>query len=162
MPASPSSSPPDPARHTREAEAFLFPILGLVNAGANDLLHEVLRVGAVDAMRVLHRPVRHGDRHRPSSARRQTHSPDFREERRQLPLPLPPSAIFFSGSVSLPVSFPDSNMAAPPSYLLPPSPLCARARRRGRDCRWALARNSIGGVAGARAAAVGAVARGDR
>lgn len=56
----------------REAEAFLFPILGLVNAGANDLLHEVLRVGAVNAMRVLHRPVRHGDRHRPSSARRQT------------------------------------------------------------------------------------------
>lgn len=46
----------------RQAEALLLPVLGLVDAGADDLLHQVLWVSAVDAVRVLHRPVRHGRR----------------------------------------------------------------------------------------------------
>lgn len=57
-----------PARHTREAEAFLLPVLGLVDARADDLLHQVLRVGAVDAVRVLHRAVGHGGRRSARSA----------------------------------------------------------------------------------------------
>lgn len=61
--SSPSAPPsPLPPRRTRQAEALLLPVLGLVDAGADDLLHQVLRVCAVDAVRVLHRPVRHGRR----------------------------------------------------------------------------------------------------
>lgn len=44
---------------TRKAKALLFPVLGLIDSRPNDLLHQILRVGAVDAVRILHRPVRH-------------------------------------------------------------------------------------------------------
>lgn len=44
---------------TRKAKALLLPILGLIDSSPNDLLHQILRVGAVDAVRILYRTVRH-------------------------------------------------------------------------------------------------------
>lgn len=42
-----------------EAEALLLPVLGLIDPGPNDFLHQVLRVCAMDTVSVFHRPVRH-------------------------------------------------------------------------------------------------------
>lgn len=44
---------------TSEAEALLLPVLGLIDPGPDDFLHQVLRVCAMDTVSVFHRPVRH-------------------------------------------------------------------------------------------------------
>lgn len=42
-----------------ETETFLLPVFGLVDSGPDDFLHQVLRVGSVDTVRVFHGSVRH-------------------------------------------------------------------------------------------------------
>lgn len=44
---------------TRKAKALLLPVLGLIDSRPNDLFHQILRVGAMDAMSILHCSVRH-------------------------------------------------------------------------------------------------------
>ena len=44
---------------TCKSKALLFPVFGLINSRPNDFLHQILRVGAVDAVRIFYRTVRH-------------------------------------------------------------------------------------------------------
>ena len=53
---------PPPAPLTGQAEALLLPVLRLVDPSPDDLLHQILRVGAMDAVGVFHGPVSHVSR----------------------------------------------------------------------------------------------------
>lgn len=46
-------------RLTRETETFLLPVFRLVDSSPDDFLHQILRVGTVDAIRIFNGSVCH-------------------------------------------------------------------------------------------------------
>ena len=48
-----------PVLLTSERKALFFPILAVVYPSSNDLLHQVLRIGALNRLGVLQRAIRH-------------------------------------------------------------------------------------------------------